>query len=93
MARDYADRIAFLGVGGIGTLDSMAGFVEGFGVDGFPHVADLDGSLWAHFGVPYQPAWVFVDPAGESVRVLGALPEPELIAILDDLADDRLPPA
>jgi hypothetical protein len=36
---------------------------------------------------------VFVDPAGESVRVLGALPEPELIAILDDLADDRLPPA
>ena len=91
MARDYADRIGFLGVPGLGTVDAMEGFVEGFGVGQFPHVVDRDGSLWARFGVPYQPAWVFVDSKGNSVRVSGAIPEPDLISILEDLAADRLP--
>ena len=54
---------------------------------------DVDEALFAHLGVPYQPAWVFVDSKGEAVRSLGALPESDLESILAGLADDRLPTA
>ena len=76
---------------GLGTEDAMAQFIETFGVDGFDHAIDEDGGLWAHFGVPFQPAWVFIDSSGEAVRVVGALAEPDLTDVLDDLASDRLP--
>lgn len=69
----------------------MAGFIEEFGLGTFPHVNDEDGSVFARFGVPYQPAWVFLDSAGEGVRVAGALPEADLGEILDGLTEDRLP--
>ena len=93
MARDYADRIGFLGVASRDSVEAMASFVDGFGVGGFPHAADVDGVLWDRFGVPYQPAWVFIDSSGQAVRVFGALPEQDLISILEDLAQDRLPNA
>jgi hypothetical protein len=91
VARDYGDRIGFLGVSSRDSVGAMADFVEGFGVGHLPHAADPDGVLWERFGVPYQPAWVFIDSRGEAVRVFGALPEVDLVSILEDLADDRLP--
>ena len=71
----------------------MAAFVEEFDLGSFPHVSDQDESLFTRFGVPYQPAWVFIDSTGEGVHVLGALPEADLESILADLAQDRPPNA
>jgi hypothetical protein len=70
VARDYADRIGFVGIAGLGTEAAMAEFVESYGVGGFEHAVDGDGSLWAHLGVPLQPAWVFIDSTGEAERVV-----------------------
>jgi len=69
----------------------MQDFIEEFGLDSFPHVNDADERLFARFGVPFQPAWVFIDSEGDAARVLGSVPEPDLVAILEDLAADRLP--
>jgi hypothetical protein len=93
VARDYADRIGFLGVASRDSVEAMTSFVQEFGVGGFPHAADPDGVLWQRFGVPYQPAWVFIDSHGTAVRVLGSLQEQDLVPILEDLAQDRLPSA
>ena len=71
----------------------MSAFLEEFELAGFPHVNDRDEASFTRFGVPYQPAWVFLDSTGEGVRVLGALPEGDLESILADLAEDRLPGA
>jgi hypothetical protein len=71
----------------------MSDFLEEFQLSGFPHVNDQDGSTYARFGVPYQPAWVFLDSSGAGVRVVGAPSEEDLERILVDLAEDRLPQA
>jgi hypothetical protein len=62
----------------------MQGFVDTFSL-GFPQAVSEDGSLWARFGVPYQPAWVFVNDDGTAQVVHGVLSEPDLEATLDDL--------
>ncbi len=71
----------------------MVAFVDEFDLGSFPHVSDQDESHFARFGVPYQPAWVFLNSTGKGVRVLGALPEADLETILADLGEDRLPNA
>ena len=91
MARRYEQEIRFVGVAALDTVEAMEGFVDGFALTSFPHIADPDAEVWSRFGVPYQPAWVFVTSNGEAARALGAIPESDLIAILDDLARDRLP--
>ncbi len=80
-----------MGVAARDSVEAMRGFVDRFSLGSFPHVADPEAEVWARFGVPYQPAWVFVSPSGEAVRVLGALPEEELTKILDGLTEGRLP--
>ena len=62
----------------------MQGFVDAFSL-GFTQAVTEDGSLWARFGVPYQPAWVFVNDDGSAQVVHGVLSEPPLEAILDQL--------
>lgn len=34
------------------------------GLEGMPQAVDTDGTLWARYGVSYQPAWVFIDDDG-----------------------------
>jgi hypothetical protein len=63
---------------------AMQGFVDTFSI-GFPQAVSEDGTLWARFGVPYQPAWVFVSDQGDVQVVQGAIPEPDLTRILDQL--------
>jgi hypothetical protein len=63
---------------------AMQGFVDTFSI-GFPQAVSEDGTLWARFGVPYQPAWVFVSDQGDVQVVQGAIPEPDLTRILDRL--------
>jgi hypothetical protein len=66
---------------------AMRAFVDEFGLD-FDQAVTEDGSLWAHFGVAYQPAWVFVNDSGETSLVPAELPEAELERTLDELIRD-----
>jgi hypothetical protein len=52
----------------------------------FASMRDDDGTLFARFGVPGQPAWVFVDRSGKVSTELGSLEEGELTARLGRLA-------
>jgi hypothetical protein len=54
----------------------------------FPQAVDEDGTLWTHFGVAYQPAWVFIDDSGESSLVPYELSRAELQRKLDGLIRD-----
>lgn len=51
----------------------MRSFIDRHGLDGFDHLVDDDGALWARFGIVSQPAWVFVDDDGTAKKVQGAL--------------------
>ena len=51
----------------------------------FDSLRDDDGRLYAHFGVPLQPAWVFVDAAGKATVVPTSLEAAELRDRLDAL--------
>lgn len=69
----YGDRVTFVGMAGHDTDDAHRSFVAEHGLDGMVHVVDDDGSLWAHYGVSYQPAWVLIDDDGTAQVVAGGL--------------------
>ena len=77
----------FIGVSGQDTVDEMAVFVDEYGLDGFEHVADLNGQLWAVFGVTAQPSYVFINDNGEVRRHVGGMQPEELIEELDHMMD------
>src|SRR5690606_653887 len=58
-AAELPDGVTLIGVAGRAEVGDMQGFVNDFGVGGFEHLADVDGSIWANFGVAYQPAYAF----------------------------------
>lgn len=63
----------------------MAEFVRRHGLT-FGSLIDEDGDLFSRFGVPYQPAWVFVATDGTLTRVQGTLTAEkvdEIVATLD----------
>jgi peroxiredoxin len=66
-----------------GDESSFRGFIDRHGLT-FPQLADPDGELYAHFGVVAQPAFVIIDPNGDTTTLLGALDEDE---INDQLAE------
>ena len=73
----------------------MKDFVARHGLN-FPQINDADASVFAHFEVPVQPAWVFIDKAGNYHRT-GELDADALIAELDrggvsELLDPTRPP-
>lgn len=70
---------------GLDSTEAMQRFVDEYAL-AFPQAVSEDGSLWARFGVPYQPAWVFVNDDGLATVIQGALPEDELRKLLDELA-------
>ncbi len=58
----------------------MENFVSKCGLN-FTNLDNADGSLWARYGVPWQPAWVFYKPDGSSTFVnntTSAMPQTEL---------------
>jgi hypothetical protein len=71
-------------VPGNDSTDAMQAFVDEHGL-AFPQAVTEDGSLWARFGVAYQPAWVFVDDSGKSTLVPYAPPKAEHERTLADL--------
>lgn len=77
--------VVFVGVAGLGESEDMRDFVDEYDVDGFEHVADLDGSLWQRFGVVQQPAYAFVDDSGKVEVFRGELGEDGLAERVDAL--------
>ena len=74
----------FIGVPGNDSAENMQAFVDEYGL-GFQQAVTEDGSLWARFGVAYQPAWVFVDDSGETTVVPYELEQADLERTLDEL--------
>jgi thiol-disulfide isomerase/thioredoxin len=72
-AKRLGDDVRVLGVPGRGGEPDMRDFVSDTGVGGLEHVVDADGQIWSAFGVISQPAFAFVDTAGEVEVVNGAM--------------------
>ena len=70
--------VRFVGVAGLDRLPAMQQFVAKYPVNGFTHLADTDGSVWAKFDVTHQPAFAFIRPDGGISVVKGDLSEPDL---------------
>jgi thiol-disulfide isomerase/thioredoxin len=85
VAAEFSGRVAFVGIPGLGSVDEMKGFVSDTGTSGFTHVADVDGTLWARFGVAAQPAFVFVTRDGQSQEVSGSLAADQLRTAVNQL--------
>lgn len=83
----HGAAIQFVGVPARDTAEEMRNFVTRYGLESFPHLMDEDRSIWAHFGVPGQPSWVFVNDDGTIWRHIGAPDEETLNAQLDALSD------
>lgn len=73
-----------VGIAWNGNEASFQKFVDKHGIT-FANAEDLDDTLYAHFGVPGQPAWVFVDSKGNAKRAIGVVPEATLNKVLSEL--------
>ena len=60
--------VTFVGVSTRADVDSMRNFVAKYNLN-FTNINDADGSIWAQFRVPWQPAYVFLRPDGSSTFV------------------------
>jgi thiol-disulfide isomerase/thioredoxin len=72
--------VTFIGVASRDELPAMKAFVSETGVGGFQHLADVDGEIWARFGVTAQPAMAFISSDGQVKVVPGALAPQDVIA-------------
>jgi thiol-disulfide isomerase/thioredoxin len=57
--------VSFVGVAARSDPAAMRGFVSKYHLN-FTNLDDADGSIWARFNVPWQPAYLFVKPDGTS---------------------------
>ncbi|MDT5334694.1 MAG: hypothetical protein QOD90_199 [Mycobacterium sp.] len=72
--------VKFVGVAARSDPGAMQNFVDKYHL-GFTNLNDADGSIWARFNVPWQPAYVFYRPDGSSTFVnnpTSAMPQQEL---------------
>jgi thiol-disulfide isomerase/thioredoxin len=73
-------KVTFLGIAGRSDVGQMMNFVSKYGLN-FTNLNDADGSLWARYGVPWQPAYVFYRADGSSTFInnpVAAMPQQEL---------------
>lgn len=78
--------MTFIGVAWNGSREAMQAFVERHGLS-FPNIVDPGGEVFARYGVPSQPAWVFIDADGGATRVQGSLDDQELVAYIDAIVN------
>jgi thiol-disulfide isomerase/thioredoxin len=72
--------VTFVGVAARSDIGAMQGFVDKYRLN-FTNLNDADGSIWARYNVPWQPAYVFYRPDGSSTFVnnpSAAMPQQEL---------------
>lgn len=60
--------VSFVGVATRADNAALQNFVTRYGLN-FTNLNDADGSIWARFNVPWQPAYVFLRPDGSSTFV------------------------
>ena len=72
----------FVGVAWYGDDQSFQAFVDKYSLT-FPQISDNDGTVFARFDVPYQPAMAVIDKAGVVQVSLGAVEPEALDAALD----------
>lgn len=82
MVADNPD-LTFLGVAGLDKLEAMQAFPGETGTDTFRHLPDLDGSIWARFGVTAQPAMALIKADGTYEVLTGAMAPQDLQATID----------
>ncbi|WP_369830937.1 protein disulfide oxidoreductase [Mycobacterium sp. NS-7484] len=73
-------QVRFVGVAAHADVGAMQGFIDKYHL-GFTNLNDADGSIWARYHVPWQPAYVFYRSDGSSTFVnnpTSAMPEQEL---------------
>jgi thiol-disulfide isomerase/thioredoxin len=73
-------KVTFVGIAGRSDVGQMQNFVSKYNLN-FTNLNDADGSLWARFNVPWQPAYVFYKADGSSTFInnpVGAMPQQEL---------------
>jgi thiol-disulfide isomerase/thioredoxin len=73
-------QVTFVGVAARSDVGQMQNFVSRYNLN-FTNLNDADGSIWARFHVPWQPAYVFLRPDGTSTFVnnpTSAMSEQEL---------------
>ncbi|MCW2686010.1 MAG: hypothetical protein JWR37_900 [Mycobacterium sp.] len=58
-------KVTFVGVAARSDVAAMQNFVSKYNLN-FTNLNDADGSIWARFNVPWQPAYVFLRPDGTS---------------------------
>jgi len=61
-------KVTFVGVAARADVGQMQNFVSKYNLN-FTNLNDADGSIWARFNVPWQPAYVFLRPDGTSTFV------------------------
>ncbi|MBU8812640.1 protein disulfide oxidoreductase [Mycolicibacterium goodii] len=61
-------QVTFLGVAARSDVAAMQGFVDKYNLN-FTNLNDADGSIWARYNVPWQPAYVFYRADGSSTFV------------------------
>lgn len=60
--------VTFVGIATRADTSALQSFVAKYGLN-FTTINDTDGSIWAQFNVPWQPAYVFLRPDGSSTFV------------------------
>lgn len=60
--------VTFVGISTRADVGAMQNFVSKYNLN-FTNINDADGSIWAKFGVPWQPAYVFLRADGTSTFV------------------------
>jgi len=61
-------QVAFVGIAAHSDVGAMQGFATKYNLN-FPIINDADGSIWARYNVPWQPAYVFYRADGSSTFV------------------------
>ncbi|MEE6139353.1 protein disulfide oxidoreductase [Mycobacterium sp. 050128] len=72
--------VTFVGIAGHSDPGAEQAFVSKYGLN-FTNLNDADGSIWARYNVPWQPAYVFYRADGSSTFVnnpTSAMPQQEL---------------
>jgi thiol-disulfide isomerase/thioredoxin len=72
--------VSWVGVAAQDQLPAMEDFVAKHEMSGFPHIADLDASVWRRFGVSAQPAFAFIGADGKADVIIGSPTEDDIRA-------------
>jgi hypothetical protein len=81
---EYAGRLTFLGIAGMGTTKAMREFVSDLEVGAVTHLNDPGGKIWSRFAIVEQSTYVLLDAAG-SIVTRGYLDDLQLTAALKKL--------